>query len=87
MIITQTVHSCRACNSTDIVKNGKNTYGNQQYKCKFCGKCAVLVPKVFYTEAQKETILQAYSERSSLRGLRRTFGVAPPTVKSWLKKS
>jgi hypothetical protein len=39
-----------------------------------------------YTEERKEEILRAYQERSSLRGLRRTFGVSPTTVMSWLKK-
>jgi transposase len=31
-------------------------------------------------------ILRAYDERSSLRGLTRTFGVSRNTVTSWLKK-
>jgi transposase-like protein len=31
-------------------------------------------------------ILRAYDERSSLRGLTRTFGVARNTVTTWLKK-
>ncbi len=39
-----------------------------------------------YTEERKEEILRAYQERSSLRGLRRTFGVSPTTVIGWLKK-
>ena len=39
-----------------------------------------------YTQERKEEILRAYQERSSLRGLRRTFGVSPTTVISWLKK-
>jgi transposase-like protein len=30
--------------------------------------------------------LRAYQERSSLRGLSRTFGVSRNTVTSWLKK-
>ena len=34
-----------------------------------------------------EEILRAYHERSSLRGLERTFGVARQTVSKWLKKS
>jgi IS1 family transposase len=32
-----------------------------------------------YTEERKEQTLSAYQERSSLRGLRRTFGVSPTT--------
>ena len=39
-----------------------------------------------YTEEKRREILCAYHERSSLRGLTRTFGVSPNTVSSWLKK-
>ena len=38
------------------------------------------------TEAEKEQILAAYEERSSLRGLERVFGVSRKTVSAWLKK-
>jgi transposase-like protein len=31
--------------------------------------------------------LRAYEERSSLRGINRTFGVARNTVSKWIKKS
>jgi insertion element IS1 protein InsB len=40
-----------------------------------------------YSAERKEAILRAYQERSSLRGLERTFGVARSTVISWLKKA
>ncbi len=39
-----------------------------------------------YAEERKEEILRAYQERSSLRVLRRTFGVSSTTVIGWLKK-
>ena len=39
-----------------------------------------------YTEEEREEILRAYHERSSLRGLTRTFGVSRNTVTNWLKK-
>ena len=35
----------------------------------------------------REEILRAYEERSSLRGLERTFGVSRTTVITWIKKS
>ena len=37
-------------------------------------------------ELRREEILHAYQERSSLRGLTRTFGVSRATVSSWIKK-
>jgi transposase-like protein len=81
------VYSCRACGSQNIVKNGHNAYGSQQFWCKDCGKCGVLEPKRSYSPEQKEQILSAYTnERSSMRGIQRTFGVSRNTLTSWLKK-
>ena len=39
-----------------------------------------------YTAERKAEILNAYHERSSLRGLERTFGVARQTVAKWLRQ-
>jgi transposase-like protein len=70
-----------------MVKNGHNAYGNQQFWCKDCGKRGVLAPKHRYTSEQKEQILSSYiNERSSMRGIQRTFGVSRNTLTSWLKK-
>ena len=44
-------------------------------------------PDYGYSEARKDEILKAYQERSSMRGLTRTFGVSRTTVSKWLKKS
>jgi len=86
-MITNTVaYQCRHCGSQNIVKNGHNRSGSQQYWCKDCGKRCVLEPKQSYTEAQKEQILAAYHERPSMRGIQRIFGVSPQTLASWLKK-
>jgi transposase-like protein len=79
-------YKCRCCNSTDIVKNGKERNGNQKYKCKSCGVTRVLTLKPVYTEEQKEQILKTYMERSSIRGVTRIFGCAKQSVSNWLKK-
>ena len=86
MIAKLVIYTCRACGSQNIVKNGHNASGSQQYWCKDCGKRGVFEPKRGYTEEQKEQILAAYNERSSMRGIQRTFGVSRPTLASWLKK-
>jgi len=86
MIAKLIVYKCRNCGGQDIVKNGHNASGSQQYWCKDCGKRGVLESKRGYSEAQKEQILAAYSERSIMRGIQRTFGVSRPTLVSWLKK-
>src|SRR5258706_4403928 len=59
MIAKTIVYSCRKCGSQNIVKNGHNAYGSQQYWCKGCGKRGVLEPKHSYTSEQKEQILSS----------------------------
>ena len=86
MIAKLVIYTCRACGSQNIVKNGHNASGSQQYWCKDRGKRGVLESKRGYTEAQKEQILAAYHERSSMRGIQRTFGVSRPTLAAWIKK-
>jgi len=87
MIAKTNVYSCRACGSQNIVKNGHNACDSQRFWCKDCGKRGVLEPKHSYTPEQKEQILSAYTnERSSMRGIQRTFAVSRNTLTSWLKK-
>lgn len=78
---------CSGCNSQDIVRNGLARNGKQRYLCKDCGRrsCDNAQPKGYSAE-RREEILRAYQERSSLRGLTRTFGVSRTTVIGWLKK-
>lgn len=86
-MVTQVV-KCAHCSSNRIVKNGKAPNGKQKYQCKSCGRASRENPSSKgYPEARKEEILRAYEERSSLRGLSRTFGVSRNTVSKWLKKS
>jgi insertion element IS1 protein InsB len=80
-------HKCRCCQSENIVKNGHNACGKQQYRRKDCGAHKVLEPTVQYSEGRKEEILRAYQERSSLRWISRTFGASRPIVAAWLKKT
>jgi transposase-like protein len=76
MIQKTRTYRCRRCRSVDIIQNGRNRYGNQQYHCKACGAYGILEPKVRYTEVQKEPILRAYQERVSLRGLHQLYEVS-----------
>jgi transposase-like protein len=87
MIRETVTHRCRNCQSENIVKNGRNACGKQQYRCKDCGACKVLEPTTRYGETRKEEILRAYQERPSLRGIVRIFGVSRPPLSAWLKKS
>lgn len=83
----RTKHHCRKCGSEDIVKNGHNACGNQQYHCKDCGAYLVLDPEPKgYSEEEKDRIIRAYQERGSMRAMQRIFGVDRKTLSGWLQK-
>src|SRR6266550_9251231 len=78
---------CYHCGSDNVILSGFTRNGKRRYLCKTCGKTSRENPELNgYSEEEKEAILRAYEERSSLRGLTRTFGVARNTVTGWLKK-
>ena len=78
---------CRFCQSEKLVRDGFTRNHKQRLKCRDCGRVSRENPALpGYSDAEKERILNAYEERSSLRGLERTFGVARQTVSGWLKK-
>jgi transposase-like protein len=77
---------CRKCNSENIVKNGHNASGSQQYKCKDCGALGVLEPSRGYTEEQREQIIQDYYERSSMRGVQTCVWYKPSNNIKMVKK-
>jgi len=61
--------------------------GRQRYLCRACQQRSRAQPRTnAYSEEEREQILRAYDERSSLRGLSRTFGVSRNTVTAWIKK-
>jgi transposase-like protein len=85
-MVTVTV-KCRHCGSENLLRNGLTRNGKQRYHCKDCLRSSRDNPQTIgYSDAERQKILRAYEERSSLRGLTRTFGVARNTVSSWLKK-
>jgi insertion element IS1 protein InsB len=72
----------------ELVRNGYAPNGKQRYRCKACKRQSRENPAPNgYTEERREEIIRSYQERSSMRGLTRTFGVSRNTVKVWLKKS
>ena len=80
--------TCYHCGSENLVRNGLTRNNKQRYHCNDCGRSNREQPQPNgYTEEERETILAASDERSSLRGLTRTFGVSRNTVTGWLKKN
>lgn len=79
---------CPHCESDTLVRNGHASNGKQRYFCHECKRYSRENPTSRgYSEERKEEILRAYEERSSLRGIERTFGVLRYSVAKWLKKS
>ena len=86
-MVTITVH-CPHCGSDQVKRNGHASNGKQRYYCQSCHKQSRENPTPHaYSEERREEILRAYEERSSLRGIQRTFAVSRHTVSEWLKKS
>jgi transposase-like protein len=80
--------SCLHCGSEALVGDGHAPNGKQTYRCHGCGRRRRETPTPHaYPQGRREEILHAYQERSSLRGLTRTFGISRTTVSSWIKKS
>ena len=79
---------CPFCASDQLIKYGITPNGKRCYRCQGCGRQHREHPGSHaYSEAARARILRAYEERSSLRGLSRSFGVSRDTVSAWLKKS
>jgi transposase-like protein len=79
--------TCPHCGSEKLVCDGRTPNGKQRYWCHHCQRSSRDDPQPrAYTEAERERILNASEERSSLRGLERVFGVSRKTVSLWLQK-
>jgi insertion element IS1 protein InsB len=85
MIIETITYDCDRCGSINLVRNGTNKCGNQQYHCHDCGAYRVLNPQQGYTDDERAQVLRAYREGVSLRGLERIFGVSRQTIVRWLE--
>ena len=84
-MVVHFVH-CVHCDNTDIIKNGHAPNGKQLYRCRACGRQSREHPTPNVTALQQRAeILCAYQERSSLRGVARTFKVSRNTVTAWIK--
>jgi transposase-like protein len=85
-MITITIR-CLHCESDAVVRNGRAPNGKQKYLCRACQRQSRKEPTPHaYSDERREEILRAYEERSSLRGLERTFGVSRNSVITWIKK-
>ncbi|MBP7689336.1 MAG: IS1 family transposase [Thermoflexales bacterium] len=87
MIQVIITHDCPDCGRANLVKNGQDYQGDQKFRCNDCGRCGTFDTTGRYTPERQAEILRAYQERSSMRGIQRTFGVARTTLARWLKQT
>ena len=87
MIEIVKTHHCPKCGSDKIRKNGFTVGGKQKYHCSACNSYGSLNPQKGYSDEQRALVLDAYLERTSLRGLERVFSISRQTIAKWLKKS
>ena len=84
-MVTITV-PCPHCQSEALVRNGHAPNGKHLSRCRACGRQSRENPTPHaYPQARRDELLHASQERSSLRGLTRTFGISRTTVSSWIK--
>ncbi len=85
-MVTITLH-CPRCGSDALVRDEHAPMASRSFAVTPAGAAAARTrlptPRL---QARREEIVHAYQERSSLRGLTRTFGVSRATVSSWIKK-
>ncbi len=74
---------CPNCDSNDINKNGTTRHGNQNYKCRDCGRQFVEHPKWRRIDDQtKSTIDRMLLEKIPLAGIARSLKIS----ESWLQQ-
>jgi len=84
-MVTITLH-CPHSQSDALVRNGHAPNGKELSGCHVCRRQSRENPTPYaYPQARREEILHASQERSSLRGLTRTFGVSRTTGSGWIK--
>jgi transposase-like protein len=86
MLRTEIVHTCKKCQSTNIVKNGHNACGSPLYKCKDCKAHGVLISKRSTENIAKEALERTYLERNSYRSTGRIFKISHVSVMNMIKK-
>ena len=83
------IYKCPVCALSDpVVRFGFTSAGNQRLRCQQCKKTWTPKASSRALSPEKEALIAAaLQERSSQRGIARTFKVARTTVREVLKKS
>lgn len=78
---------CPKCNSPDVRKNGRTTWGQQKYHCKACNRYGTRETQAADRQRQRHLVEHLHNERVSQRGIARITGVSRTTIITWFKKS
>jgi transposase-like protein len=85
MIQTIVTHQCPKCGSEEMVKNGHDYKGAQQYHCTTCHSYGTLHAQRGYGEPTRTQAKRAVLERVSGRGVERVLGLSRRTLARWLE--
>lgn len=81
----ENIISCPRCASNRVVKNGFIHNGNQNFKCKDCGRQFVLDPKNKVIEQEtKDLIDKLLLEKLPLAGIARVTGVSERWLQTYV---
>ena len=82
----ETIVNCPYCEKSEAVQRfGHHRGGNPRFRCMACVRTFCLNPgTTAHPPEFREMVLRAYQERSSMRGICRTFGIGRMTLYAWL---
>lgn len=79
--------SCPSCESTNVVKNGFIHNGNQNHKCKACGRQFVEVPtQKLISQDTKDLIDKLLLEKMPLAGIARVCNVSEAWLQNYVNR-
>jgi transposase-like protein len=79
--------TCRHCDSSNIIRNGRTKSGQQKYYCKACSFCGTLDTKDEERIEKKQLVEKLHREQVSQRGIARITGLSRNTIAKILKQS
>ncbi len=84
-IMLDTALTCPRCDSNQVVKNGKIHNGNQNFKCKSCGRQFVLDPRnKIIGQETRDLIDKLLLEKLPLAGIARVTGVSERWLQTYV---
>ncbi|MDJ1407779.1 MAG: hypothetical protein MRQ13_05405, partial [Candidatus Midichloria sp.] len=78
--------NCKGCGNKELVKNGKNSLGQQRYRCKSCGRTFKDVDNCLkYRLDKRIRVIKIYLEGIGIRSIERLENVSNPLIIYWIR--